>query len=1360
MLRFLALAIFLAVSGSASFGQSGATAPLSGLVLDQSGAVVSGAVVVVKNNATGAEFTVTTATNGTYTVPALGAALYSVTVEAAGFKKVVLQDVKIDVGVPATANVTLEIGERSESVVVQGAGEVLQTQTANITTTVQTKQIAELPLQSRNSIYFLTMLPGVSSAATASPRNSTINGLPSSAYNVTIDGLNTQDNFNKNGDGFFSYISPSLDAIQEVTLSTATPGAESAGQGAIQIKFATRQGGNDFHGSLYEYHRNTALNSNYWYTNRDTSFNLEAAKPCGDPSSSSFNKTTMVPWSPDCRAPRAANLFNQYGGRVGGPIVIPKLLNGRDRAFFFVNYEEFRQPNSVSRTRTILTPEAQRGIFKYAGGPAEGVNLLELAQKAQNDPAKPCPTCIAAIDPTIQKLLGDIRTSTGSTGGVSPNNNNPNLQNYTFNNSSMGVRYFPTVRIDINLSSKHRLENTYNYQSYVTSVDTLNNRDPQFPGFPNHGGQFSNRFADSVALRSTLTATLVNEARVGFDGGTVLFFPDVNAGQFSGTLANQSGFNLGGNPGNGATGVAVFGITGPSNTTAPSRRNSPVWDVSDALTWTRGAHSFSFGGQFTQINTWLYDQTLVPTINFGLITNEPALDMFNTTNFPGGDSVLGDARNLYSILTGRVTSITGNAVLDEKTGQYQYLGAQIRRFRMREYGLFLQDSWRARPSLTLTGGLRYELQLPFETLNGVYNTTTGDGLFGGSGRDGVFNPNRQTQFVPLNKGDKAYNTDSNNIAPSIGFAWSLNAKEGWLKRLIGEGGQTVLRGGYSIAYNRQGGASFSGVFDNNPGLTVSATRSATNGNLAPTTELPVLLSQTSRLGPAPFSTTPTNPLITGVRDPATGRRDITIGSSANIFDANIQTPYNQSWTLGIQRELSKDMAIEVRYVHTRNLQQWVTYDLNEVNIVENGFLNEFKNAQKNLAICQANAAACMQAQTSVPVANRTGNNFGYWGLPGQSPLPIYLAYFSGLASTEAGKTGNYNSSNFRLSNFTTPLAPTNPQPYTTASSSATNGLFGSQTFRDNAVKAGLPANFFQVNPDLLGGVNFTGNGGYSRYDGMQVDFRRRLSRGLLIEANYTWAKSYAGLRNSFRTQRVNGIFTTNGGTLAHAFKANWVYELPVGKGKMFLGNPDGFAGGLLDRILGGWEWNGTARVQTGANLDLGNVNLVGMTREDLQKAYQVRFDDANGKVYIFPQDIIDNTIKAFNVSATTTTGYAGNNVPTGRYIAPANGRNCVQVVEGNCGFTNLFITGPKFVRFDLSLIKRIRIKEGMNFELRGEFLNAFNNINFLGNTNLTLSNTNAQNNTNFGLVTSAYRDVNNTQDPGGRLIQIVGRFNF
>src|SRR5262245_29300277 len=517
LIKFLALAIFLAVSSLAVFGQ-GATATLSGLVSDQSGAVLSGAIVIVKNNATGAEFNVTTASNGAYTVPALGAGTYTVTVESRGFKKTVLQDVKIDIGVPATANVILEIGATSESVVVEGAGEVLQTQTANISTTIQTKQIAELPLQSRNTIYFLTMLPGVSSSATASPRNSTINGLPSSAYNITIDGLNTQDNLNKNGDGFFSFISPSVDAIQEVTLSTATPGAESAGQGAIQIKFATRSGTNEYHGSLYEYHRNTALNSNYWFTNRDvTPYDISTAKLCDGVQEAYDPK--------NCKAPRARALFNQFGGRVGGPIRIPKLFDGKEKAFFFVNFEEFRQPNAVSRQRTILSPLTQAGNFQYVvSGQVRAVNVLDLASRSNCAPqGAPAAPCTSTVDPVVGKLLSDIRSSTSNTGGIT-SLSDPNIQRYTFANESMGRRYLPTVRFDFNLSSKHHLENTYNYQSYVTTVDTLNGVDPAFPGFPNHGGQFSNRFADSLTLRSTLSPTVVNEARAGLTGGTVLFF--------------------------------------------------------------------------------------------------------------------------------------------------------------------------------------------------------------------------------------------------------------------------------------------------------------------------------------------------------------------------------------------------------------------------------------------------------------------------------------------------------------------------------------------------------------------------------------------------------------------------------------------------------------------------------------------------------------------------------------------------------------------------------------------------------------------------------------------------------------------
>jgi hypothetical protein len=188
-------------------------------------------------------------------------------------------------------------------------------------------------------------------------------------------------------------------------------------------------------------------------------------------------------------------------------------------------------------------------------------------------------------------------------------------------------------------------------------------------------------------------------------------------------------------------------------------------------------------------------------------------------------------------------------------------------------------------------------------------------------------------------------------------------------------------------------------------------------------------------------------------------------------------------------------------------------------------------------------------------------------------------------------------------------------------------------------------------------------------------------------------------------------------------------------------------------LVGGWEFAGTARIQSGTPINLGNVRLVGMSRTDLQKALKLRFDDANKVIYSLPQDIIDNTIKAFNTSATSTTGYGDNGAPNGRYIAPANSATCIEVIGGDCGGTRVLIYAPRFTRIDLSAVKRTRITERMNFEFRAEFLNAFNYANF----NVGLA---GFANADFGRVTSAYRDNSNTNDLGGRIVQLVARINF
>lgn len=1281
------------------------SAPLSGTVTDPDGAVISGASVTVQNPATGAEFKATSSGSGTYTIPSLSTGTYKVTVSAPGFKTAVVQNVKIDAGIPANVNVTLEVGAASDSVVVQGGAEVLQSQSANISTTLSVNQIINLPLNSRNALNFIVFLPGVDTPGVA--RDSTINGLPENAINITLDGINVQDNFNKTGDGFFARVAPRLDAIQEVTVSTATPGAENGAGGAAQIKFITRQGTNELHGSVYEYHRNPVLNSNYWFSNRDGApIHKDTGLQCGTPEQA---------WDTGkCKAERARVLLNQFGFRVGGPIWLPKLFDGRNKAFFFVNYEEFRLPNASNEQRTIFNPLTQTGVFQYVvSGQTRTVDLLDLGRRNNQT---------STIDPVIGKLLTDIRSSTSS-GGVTQLTD-PNLMRFNFTTTGNNTTYYPTVRFDVNATDKHHLELTWNYQKLYSRPDFLNNRDPAFPGFPNMGSQIGDRYTGSMAVRSTLTPSLVNEARAGLSGGPSRFNPEASASTFSEALANQGGYNLT---------ISAAGISNATSTPNASRRNPLLRDFSDTLTWTRGSHNITFGGQFTQLNLTLNSRPgLVPTIGFGVNANDPAASMFVAANFPGASATqITAAQNIYAVLTGRVTSIAASAVLDEETGKYVYLGESINRGRQREFGAFAQDAWRMRPNLTLTFGLRWEVQGPFTALNDGWTTVSVADLFGVSGAGNLFKPGTLTgrvpQFVPFKKGDQAYNVDYTNFAPNFGFAWTPNVKSGWLKPLVGDGGQTVVRGGYSVAYNRNGLGDFSGQFGANPGSSISANRDLNIGNLVGGSlgSLPVLFRETNRLGPPTFADTPVYPLTE------------VITGDAQIFDPNLKVPYSQSWTFGIQREITKDMAVEVRYVGTRNLQGWTEYDLNDVqqNMLENGVLNEFKLAQANLL---ANNAA----------GGARAGSFGYFGPgTGTSPLPITLAYFTGNPASAAGNQSLYsNASNslFRNTTFLNPLAQFNPAPLTFAAA-----LHNDAGRRTNAGRAGLPANFFLTNPDLRGGALFIGNGGYTRYDALQVEFRRRLSRGLLVQSNYSWAKGFSSSRYSFRTPRVNTPNDGVPGYVARAFKVNWVYELPIGRGKSLLGN----VGGALDRFVGGWEFHGTGRAQTGRILNFGNVRLVGMIEKEFRSLYGLYFDDANKVIYNLPKDIIDNTIKAFSTSPTSATGYGALGAPTGRYLAPANSPSCLQVVTGDCAPQNLYVTSPMFTRFDMSAVKRVKITERVNFELRGEFLNAFNHINFIGVTGASSSQT-------LGQVTTAFTDASNTNDPGGRLIQIVARINF
>jgi hypothetical protein len=582
-------------------------------------------------------------------------------------------------------------------------------------------------------------------------------------------------------------------------------------------------------------------------------------------------------------------------------------------------------------------------------------------------------------------------------------------------------------------------------------------------------------------------------------------------------------------------------------------------------------------------------------------------------------------------------------------------------------------------------------------------------------------PGVHPTFIAFGKGTSAYETDYDNWAPSVGIAWTLKGSSGVLGHILGRNeGDSVLRGGFTRAFSREGMARFSDQFGGNPGVTINATRDAGRGNLG---TLPLLFRETDRLGAPAFPARPEYPLT-----------EVVTGD-VNLLDPNLQVPYADSWTIGLQRTVGRDMAVEVRYVGTRSRDLWETQNFNEINIFDNGFLSEFRAAQANL---QANVAAGLASS----------QGFRYRG-PGTGtvPLPVMFGYFQGAG--DPNNPAAYTSTNFTSNTFLTPLAMFNPNPFGFA-----NSLNQDAGFRRNAANAGLAANYFVANPELLGGLDMTRNVGRSDYNALQLELRRRLSQGLQFNASYAFGKQMV---SSFRTHRRD-IFmvrdTGDPGDITHVFKLNAVYDLPFGQGRRFGGNVNGF----VHRLIGEWSLSLVSRVQSGRLVDFGNVRLVGMSADELQDVFKLRFDDAGKKVWTLPQDIIDNTIRAFSVSATSPTGYGAGGAPSGRYFAPPNGPNCIEVDNGfeygDCGGRSLVITGPLLQQHDVSVAKRVRVIGRTNFEFRLEMLNAFNQANFIPVTGRTT------NPSTFSTNINNYEVTGLTGTNTARVIQLVSRFNW
>ncbi len=1266
----LTLLLALLLSAVLAVAQVTTTAPMDGNVTDPTGAAVVGAQVTVVNSANGQTFPVTTDERGHWILPALGSGTYRVKVASAGFRTVSIEGVKMDAGVPATVNSKLEIGQVTETVEITAGAELVQATNATVNTTLQGRQIFELPFSTRSALDLLVTQPGTQTAGTA--RNTFINGLPASAINITIDGINTQDNYYKSGDGFFTLIPPRSDSMEEVTLTTAAAGADSLAQGAAQVKFITKSGSNSYHGGAFWQHRNTALNANYYFNNING-------------------------------LPRDRVILNQGGARIGGPIIKNKLL-------FFTNFEVYRYPATTSATRTVLTPEALAGNFRYVDskGDLRSVNVLNVAAATGN---------VSTPDPILQPTLTRINslTANGILKSRVPSSNDYNRNDLVFQPAGMSKNNYSTTKLDYIITPGNQLSVTYTYYKVDSTPDITNSVVPIYPGTGTVlgaddlvAGQRGNRYSGVVSLRSSITPMITNEFRTGMNRSITMFRDQISSPSLFSTWRGYS-------PG------SSFGyVTGVASVSGSSRRTSPVKEFHDTVSWVKGKHLFSFGGDFTQINFWYQSvgTSVIPTISFsGIASGDPintgSTGIFTggaTGNFPNASSTdLSSARSLYALLTGRVVSITRSVVLDENTKKYANV-PQTERNRQREWGAFFQDSWRVTPSLTLNLGLRFEQQRPFENLNGVYSSVSWESAWGVSGVNNMFKPGTLAGQPPVyDRITQAYEIP-NMWSPSVSLAYQMPGMSGPLGKIFGtEKGKSVFRAGYAIASVREGTYVFQSIYGSNQGVNLSATVNGTSYPQYFGTPGSVLFRDPT-LPSRPVASEPNYPFAPAVTN------------SLNAFDPSLKLGYVQSWNFGLQRELTKDTVMEVRYQGNHGVKLWRQVALNEINVFENGFLKEFDIARNNLAIAQA--------------ANASSVNFGNQGLPGQQAIPIIQ---TALATTNDTTFAQYIRQN---------------RPGNVASN-----ISGDVTRMGRLTAAGYPKNFFVVNPDVAGSNSYVlTNMGSSMYNALQVEVRRRFSSGLMAQGSYVWSHSILNgasqdlgdysAPSTFRNLRLDR--TDAGYDIRQAYKLNAIYELPLGPGKRFAasGNP------VLSRIFEGWQISGTSRVQSGApfqltsgrsgmnNIEAGAV-LYNMTASQLQDMMQIRKttgSDGTGLVYYLPDSLIANTNAAFEVNSKTR----ANLDPNAPYIGP-------QWDNDSFGY-RVYLRNPWQYRLDVGVLKKTTIRESVNMEFRLQALNALNMTNF------TLAN--APSAATFGQTTTAFRDFAGSADPGSRVLEFVLRLNF
>lgn len=1190
----LAFGLLLAlISSSVAWGQ--ATTSLSGTVTDPNGAVVAGATVTITNVATGLTRTLTTNERGFFNFPQLPPGTYNLRVEQTGFKSIVRSNLQLLVNLPMTLDLQFtEVGQVVETVEVVAEALINKTD-ASVGNPFGEVQIRQLPLEARNVVNLLSLQSGAVFVPTKNQfvltaddvegediRSGSINGSRSDQSNVTLDGVDVNDA--QFGFAYNSALRMTLDSVQEFRVTTTNYGANQGRSSGAQVSLITKRGTNEYHGSLYWYHRNTATSANEFFLKLSQ---IEQGQP---------NKPPKLNW-------------HIFGASAGGAII-------KNRWFIFGNYEGFRLKTEESVLRAVPSLLFRNGYLQYrcenpADCPAttitvggrtfnipEGVRALTPAEVASLDPL--------GIGPN-QAALAHFQKY--------PEPNDPGRDGLNI----VGFRFAGPVTIDENtyiLRSDFNIDPAGNHTIFWRGnlQDDARSSAPQFPGQPPNQTTLVNPKGFALGYEAVLSSNLTNTFRWGLTR-----IKDEIAGLQTRTQ------------------VVFRFISSLPALTSSFGRIVPTHNVTDDVSWIKGAHTVQTGfnfrftriPRFTNENSFHFVITNAswllgvgrrtapghPRCSLPACTMLPAVD-------PGFFATWADS---FTPLLGLITEIDASYNYD-KEGNVLPEGAVVRRrYASDEYEGYIQDQWRIRPNLTVTAGVRYSFYTPPWETNGlqVRPTPSLGELFErrqrgmSQGIPSFEHPRVSFDLAgPANNQPGFYAKDRNNLAPRVSVAWS---PRNFLRPLFGEG-KTVFRFGYGLVYDRIG----QGI----------ATQFDTAGSFG----LSTLLTN-----PSSTQTEATAPRFTGLYDiPTTDRTgepillppppggfpqtpEYGLFAIAEAIDDTIKTPYAHTINFFIGRELPWNLSVEVGYVGRRGRKLLTRRDLMmPLNLVDpKSGMDYFTAAQMLARFAEANTP--VENVPPIPFWENVYPTAGAWAGGGLSNTQaIYRVYLD-------------NYPDYTTALFLIDVGCGVPDETDTPCA------FGTP---DNP--AGTPFAFFQDQYSSLAGLSTIGFSEYHAFQlnvrkrfsaGTQFDFNYTLSKSLDLTSGTERgdAFSFFGLTgysdfliNSW-DPRLNYSFSDF--DIRHQLNASYIAELPFGHGKPIAKDVPGW----LNHIIGGWQTTGVVRWTSGLPANIqncrscwptnwnlqGNASLKdGLTRYPQGRTTRnVRFPDGTVRPSIFPDPL-------------------------------------------------------------------------------------------------------------------------------------------